>query len=149
MAPGHGGGEVGAADAGAEGGHGAVGAGVAVGADHDVARRHHAGVGQEHVLDAHAPDLEVVDDLVLAGELAHLDGLARRLDVLVGREVVGHEGDAGRVPDLGEPGLVELGDRQGRGDVVGQREVDLRLDDVAGMYLVAPRGASEDLLGDR
>ena len=149
VAPGHGGGEVGAADAAAERGHGAVGAGVAVGADDDVARRHHAAVGQEHVLDAHAPDLEVVDDLVLAGELAHLHGLARGLDVLVGREVVGHEGDAGRVPDLGEPGLVELGDRQRRGDVVGQREVDLRLDDVAGVYLVAPRGACEDLLGDR
>ncbi len=148
-APGHGGGEVGAAHAGAEGGHGAVGAGVAVGADDDVARRHHAHVGQEHVLDAHAPHLEVVDDLVLAGELAHLLGLARRLDVLVRREVVGHQGDAGRVEDLREPGLLELVDRQRGGDVVGQREVDLRLDDVAGMHLVAPRGASEDLLGDR
>ena len=101
------------------------------------------------MLDADAPDLEVVDDLVLAGELAHLLALAGRLDVLVGREVVGHERDAGRVEDLREPGLLELGDRQRRGDVVGQRQVDLRLDDVAGVHLVAPRGAGEDLLGDR
>ena len=37
----------------------------------------------------------------------------------------------------------------GRGDVVGQRQVDLGLDDVAGAHLVAPAGARQDLLYDR
>ena len=48
----------------------AVGAGVRIGADHHVAGRHQAELGQQHVLDADAPDLEVVDDAVLARELA-------------------------------------------------------------------------------
>jgi hypothetical protein len=70
------------------------------------------------VLDADAADLEVVDDAVGAGEVAHLPALARGFDVLVGREVVRYLGDPGRVEDLREPGLLELGYGQRRGDVV-------------------------------
>ena len=45
-----------------------------------------------------------------------------------------------------KPGLLELVDGQRRGDVVGQREVDLRLDDVARLDRLAPAGAGQDLL---
>jgi len=148
-APGHGGGEVGGADAGAEGGDGAVGAGVRVGADDEVAGGDQAHVGEDHVLDPGSAGLEEVRDAVLARELAHLLHLTGRLDVLVGREVVGHEDDARRVGHLVEPGVLELGDGQRRGDVVGQRQVDPRLDDLAGPHRLEPRRAGDDLLGDR
>ena len=45
---------VGGADAGGERAEGAVGAGMGVGADDQIARAHHALLGQQRVLDAHA-----------------------------------------------------------------------------------------------
>ena len=147
-APGHRGGEVGDSHAGGEGRQGAVGAGVRIGADDHVARRHEALLGQQHVLDAHAADLEVVHEAVPAGEVAQYLRLRGRLDVLVGREVVGHEDDLGGVEDALEARLLELGDADRRGDVVGERQVDLGLDDLAGLDRRALAGAGEDLLDD-
>ena len=95
----HAGGRVGRADAGRERAERAVRAGVAVGADDEVAGADDALLGQERVLDAHAADLVVVRDSLRADEVAHDLGLLGGLDVLVGRVVVGHQRDLGGVPD--------------------------------------------------
>ncbi len=142
-------GRVGGADAGRERAERAVRAGVRVGADDDVAGADHALLGQQRVLDAHAADLVVVRDALLARELAHHLGLLGGLDVLVGRVVVGHERDLGRGPRrCPTPILRELLDGDRRGDVVGEHEVELAVDELPGLDLVEAGVRGEDLLGD-
>ena len=75
----------GIADAGVGGAHArgkraerAVGAGVAVGADDEVARAHNALLGQKRMLNTHAADFVIVRDALLAGEFAHAAWPARR-----------------------------------------------------------------------
>ena len=92
-AGGHTGGHIGGAHAGGERAQCTVGAGVAVGADDAVTRRHDAFFGQQGVLDAHLAHIVEIEDVVLVGKLAALLGLLRALDVLVGDEVVQHDGD--------------------------------------------------------
>ena len=87
--------------------------------------------------------------LVLAGELAHLLACSAALMSLLGVKWSGTRAIGAGSKTFVEPGLLELGDGERRGDVVGQRQVDLRLDDVAGVHLVAPGGSRQDLLGDR
>jgi hypothetical protein len=74
----------------------AVGAGVGVGANDEVARADDAALGEKGMLDAHAALLEVVGDAHLVREVARDLGLLGALDVLVGAVVVGHEEDLGR-----------------------------------------------------
>ena len=101
-------------------------------------------------LDADAPDLPVVRDAGARRANSRMILLCvGGLDVLVGREVVGHQGDLRRVEDPVEAGLLELGDGDRRRDVVGQGQVDARLDDVARAHRVAARGPRQYLLYDR
>ena len=65
----HGGGQVGASDAGRERPQAAVGAGVAVGADHQVARKYQALFRQQRVLDAHLAAVEEVRQFLRLREL--------------------------------------------------------------------------------
>ena len=80
-----------------------VGAGVAVGADDEVARAHDALLGQKRVLNTHATDFVIVRDALLTGEFAHLLGLLGAFDVLVGNVVVGHQGDLSRIEHSSTP----------------------------------------------
>ena len=127
----------------------AVGARVRIGADDEVAGAHDALLGQQRVLDAHAADLEVVRDALLAGEVARYLGLLGALDVLVRRVVVGHEADAVRVEHVLASQLAERLDGDGRGDVVRQHEVQVALDELARLHLVQMRVGRQDLLGHR
>jgi hypothetical protein len=96
------------------------------------------------VLHAHVAALEVVRDLLFQGEFAYRADLLRRLDVLVGREVVADQGHAVAIEDLlgthGPKGL----DGQGGGDVVGQYEVDAAADDAPGFRGVVGRVGLQD-----
>jgi hypothetical protein len=115
---------------------------------------HHALLGQERVLHAHAADLVVVRDALLAHEVAHHLGLLGGLDVLVGRVVVGHEHDTLGVPDRSTP--VRRNSRMAMGAVTSLASTMSRL-----QLMSCPRGScpwldlfeagvgGEDLLGDR
>ena len=89
----HAGGHVGGADAGGEGPHRAVGAGVAVGADDAVAGGDDALLRQKRVLNAHLAHVKKVEDVVFVGKVAAAFGLLGALDVLVGHKVVQHNVD--------------------------------------------------------
>ena len=137
---------VGGAHARGEGPERAVGAGVRVGTDHEVAEDDGARLGEQRVLDAGAALLPVVGDMLLVGEVAHLLGLLGALDVLVGRVVVGHEAHAVGVEDLLGPQLAKDVDGDGRGDVVGEHEVEVALHELPRPHLVQPRMRRQDLL---
>ena len=134
------------AHAGGEGTDAAVGAGVGVRADHEVAGHDDAALGEKGVLDAHAALLVVVRDPHLVGEVARDLGLLGALDVLVGSVVVGHEADLVAVEDAGTD-LAHRLDGDGRGDVVGEHKVEVALDELAGNDLLETGVGGEDLLG--
>ena len=123
----------------------AVGAGVAVGADDEVAGDDDALLGEKGVLDAHAALFEVVRDAVLVREVPGHLGLLGRLDVLVGRVVVGDEKDLLAVEDACAD-LAHGLDGDGCRDVVGEDTVEVALDELAGDDLVEPGVVGEDLL---
>ncbi len=81
-------------------------------------------------------------------ELAHHLGLLGALDVLVRRVVVGNQRDLLGIPDLVDADLAELLDRDRRRDVVGEHEVEIALDELAGNDLIQPGVSREYLLGD-
>ena len=81
------------------------------------------------------------------GEVAHLLGLLGALDVLVGRVMVGHEAHAVAVEYLGRTELAEHVDGDGRRDVVGQHDIDIALDELAGTDLIESGMGRKDLLG--
>ena len=136
---------VGGAHARGERAQRAIGAGVAVGADDEVARAHDALLGQKRVFDSHAAHLVVVGDALLAHEIAHDLGLLGGLDVLVGGVVVGHEGDLGRIEHLvGD--LANGLDGDGGRDVVGEHQIQIAFDQLAWLHLIQPRMGGENLL---
>ena len=98
------------------------------------------------MLDAHTALLVVVGDLVLMGKVARNLGLLGALDVLVGRVVVGHEADLLAVEHAGADFAHRL-DGDGRGDVVGEDQVEVALDELAGHDLGQAGMGGEDLLG--
>ena len=119
---------------------------MGVRADHEVAGDDDAALGEKGVLDAHAALLVVVRDPHLVGEVARDLGLLGALDVLVGSVVVGHEADLVAVEDAGAD-LAHGLDGDGRGDVVGEHEVEVALDELAGNDLLETGVGGEDLLG--
>ncbi len=102
--------------------------------------------GQEGVLDAHLADLEVVGDLVVAGERPHRLGLLGGLDVLVRGEVVGHEGDLLFVKDRLLAELGELIDGDRGGDVVSKHQIQVGHDQLAGTYALKACMRRQNLL---
>ena len=114
----------------------AVGAGVAVRSDDEVARADDALLGQQRVLNTHAAHLVVVGDALLAREIAHDLGLLGALDVLVRHVVIGHEGDLRGIEHALDADLAELLDGDGGGDVVGEHEVEIAFDQLTRLHNV-------------
>ena len=125
----------------------AVGAGVGVRADDEVAGHHGTDLGQQRVLDAGAALFPVVGDLLLMGKIAHLLGLLGALDVLVGRVVVGHQANAIAIEYALGAQLAEHIDGDGRGDIVREDYVEVALDQLSGSHLVQAGMCRQDLLG--
>ena len=147
LAGSHAGGHIGGTHPGGEGTHGAVGAGVAVGADDAVAGGHNALFREQCMLNAHLPHVEVVVDVVLPGKGAHLLALLSGLNVLVGGEVVHHQGDFAFVEDVVEARLFKFVDGHRGGDVVSQHHVQVGTDELAGNNGVQTGVGGQDFLG--
>ena len=127
-------GEVGGAHAGRESAQRAVGTGVRVGADDDVAGNDEALLGEQGVFDAHVFFVEEVLHLVLLGEVAADARLVGGRDVLGGDEVIEDDGEAVGVGELRRAGVFERFDGDGGGDVVADDHVDGHPDDLTGVY---------------
>ena len=140
QAGGHTGGHVGGAHAGGECPQRAVGAGVGVGADDDLAGGGQPLLRDEGVLHAHVAHVKEVGDLVLEGKLPGLFAQPGGLDVLAGGVVVQDDGDLVPVEDLGKARLFKLCNRHGGGDIVAQHQVQPGLDELARLHLVQPGG---------
>ena len=61
--------------------------------------------------------------------------------------MVQDDGDLVLVKDLGEPRLVKFGDGHRSGDVVAQHQVQLGLNELAGLHGRKARVLGQDLLG--
>ena len=116
-----------------------------IGAYHQVAGDHQPLLREQHVLDAHAPHLVVVRQLLLAREQAHRAALLCRLDVLVRRKVVGHHHHARRIEHALDAEPRELADGDGRRDIVAEHQVDVDLDKLPGAHLFPPCVGGNDL----
>ena len=123
---------------------------VRICADHEVARRDKTLLRQKRMLDAAVVSyLEVVCDSLLLCERPHRRALGRRLDVLVGREVVWDERNLPAVEHVCPSELRKLSYRDGRGDVVAEDEVEPRHDKFPRAYGILPRMGGENLLRHR
>ncbi len=126
--------KVGRAHAGAERSECAVGTGVAVGADNDVAGDDKPFFGQQGMLDPHIFFVEKVLHAVFLGKITADARLIGRCDVFGGNEVVEHNAKAVGIGKLGRTALFERADGDGRGDVVADDHVDRYADDFARMH---------------
>ena len=127
----------------------AVGAGVRVRADYRVAGNDKPFFGKQGVLDAHFAHLEIVGYVHFVRKFAHGLALLRRLDVLVGREVVGHQRNLVAIEHAVAAEFLKLTYRHGAGDVVAENEVELRLDELPRLHLAKPCVRRENLLSHR
>ena len=119
---------------------------MAVRADDDLAGGDNALLRQQRVLDAHAADLVIVDDVLRAREFAHLLGERRGLNVLVGDEVIRDQRDLRGVEHLDRAHPVKLVDGHGGGDVVAQHKVKLAHEQLARAAALNAGGTREDFL---
>jgi len=116
-------GDVSGAHPGGEGAQGTVGAGVRVGPDGEIARKHQALLGQQDVLNAHLANVIMMGESLFLGKAAHHGALLCALDVLVGSEVIRHHHDLLRVEDPVNAELLEFAHGDGCRDVVGQHHI--------------------------
>ena len=115
-------------------------------ADDHLARQDDALLREDDVLDAGVADLIVVDDALLLREVAHELDLRRGGDVLGGRVMVGHEGDALGVEDRRGPHLAQHLDGYRRRNVVGENQVELTVDEIPGSHRIFACGPCQQLL---
>ena len=145
-AGGHTGGHIGGAHTGRECAQCTVGAGVAVGTDDAVTGGHDAFFGQEGVLNTHLTHIVEVEDIVLVGKLAALLGLGCALDVLIGDEVIQHDGNVLLVEHAVKACLLKLVDGDRGGDIVAQHDIELGIDELACLDLRQTRMCGQNLL---
>ena len=142
-------GQVGAAHPRCEGSQGAVGAGVAVGADHKVSGDDNSLLGQKDM--AH-PDLStfvVMAQLMLPGKIPENLAVLGGRDILVRREVIGNDHHPVAVKDLVPPGFLEFRDGDGGRDIVPHGNIDLRVDQHPGLNLFESRMLRQNLFRNR
>ena len=101
---------------------------------------------KESVLNAHFAHVVKMADAVAAREFPALLALLRRLDVLVGDEVVKDDGDLVLVEHLRKAVLCKLVDGHRGGDVVAQNQIQLRPDELPRRDGFQPRVGGENLL---
>jgi len=142
-------GEVRAADPGGKGPQSPVGAGVAVGADHEIPRSDDPLLRQQRVLDTRLADLEVVADVLFAGEIPHELALFGGCNVFVRGEVIRDKNNLLSVENPFSARFPEDIDRDRGGDVIPQRNVHLCIDQHAGLHRVELRVPGKNLFRDR
>ena len=90
---------------------------------------HHTGAydalfRQEDVFDTDATDFKVMDDAVFFGKVADNLSQFRRFDVLIGRKMVGHQGDFRLIKDR-TADFLKFGNGRRRRNIIGQHHIDV------------------------
>ena len=115
-------------------------------ADDGLAGGHQALLRQEGVLDAHGAYVVVVVDFKFPGKGPALLALGGGLDILVGGEVVHHQGNAAFVKHLVKARRLELVDSHRGGNVIAQHQIQFGLDQLPCPHAVKPCVAGQDFL---
>ena len=119
---------------------------MAVGTDDAVTGGHDAFFGQEGVLNTHLAHIVEVEDIIFVGKLAALLGLGGALDVLIGDEVIQHDGNVFLVEHTVKARLLELIDGDRGGDIVAQHDIEPGIDELACLDLRQTRMCGQNLL---
>ena len=119
---------------------------MAVGTDDAVTGGHDAFFGQEGVLNAHLTHIVEVEDIIFVGKLAALLGLGCALDVLIGDEVIQHDGNVLLVEHAVKACLLKLVDGDRGGDIVAQHDIELGIDELACLDLRQTRMCGQNFL---
>ncbi len=135
-------------DAGGEGPQGPIGAGVAVGADDDVAGPHNPLFREQGMLHPHVAAVVKMGQVLFPGKVSQLLALDGGRDILVGGEVVADQDHPVPVKNLFSPHLMKILDGQGRGDVVAQGDIHPGHDQLAGFHIIFAAVRRENFLGN-
>ena len=119
---------------------------MAVGTDDAVTGGHDAFFGQEGVLNTHLTHIVEVEDIIFVGKLAALLGLGCALDVLIGDEVIQHDGNVLLVEHAVKACLLKLVDGDRGGDIVAQHDIELGIDELACLDLRQTRMCGQNFL---
>ena len=104
---------------------------------------------QERMLDAHLSHLEIVRYLIFPGKLSDAFAVLRRLDILIGHEMIRHQSNLVFVEHALILKLFHFLDGHGAGNVIAQHQIQLRLDQLSCLHLVKPCRRGKDLLCHR
>ena len=107
---------------------------------------HDAFFGQEGVLNTHLTHIVEVEDIILVGKLAALLGLGCALDVLIGDEVIQHDGNVLLVEHAVKARLLKLVDGDRGGDIVAQHDIEPGIDELACLDLRQTRMCGQNFL---
>ena len=114
-------------------------------ADREHARPNDAALGQDNVLNPHAPLLVVVQDVMFARKIAHDLRQLGGLDVLRRLKMVGNQRDLRPIKDRASR-LFKLLDGRGTRHIVCEHHVELADNQLPRLHMVKPRMACENLL---
>ena len=114
-------------------------------ADREHARPNDAALGQDNVLNPHAPLLVVVQDVMFARKIAHDLRQLGGLDVLRRLKMVGNQRDLRPIKDRTSR-LFKLLDGRGTRHIVCEHHVELADNQLPRLHMVKPRMACENLL---
>ena len=98
------------------------------------------------MLNTHLTHIVEVEDIILVGKLAALLGLGGALDVLIGDEVIQHDGDVRLVKHAVKARLLKLVDGDRGGDIVAQHDIELGIDELACLDLRQARMCGQNFL---
>ena len=119
---------------------------MGVRADNQFARADQAFFRQQGMFNAHLSDIEEIDDLVLACEIAAGQALLCGLDVFVRCEMIHNERNLVAIKHLVKSSLFHLTDGNRAGNIIRQCQVEICLDQLTCGYAFQPRMTGENFL---
>ena len=101
----------------------------------------------QHIVEAANVSLNMkLNPVILVGKLAALLGLGCALDVLIGDEVIQHDGNVLLVEHAVKACLLKLVDGDRGGDIVAQHDIELGIDELACLDLRQARMCGQNFL---
>ena len=120
-------------------------------ADNHIPRTGQSVFRDDDVLDAHAflSLLIVIADALCFCKITHPLTLFGGLDIFIGSKVIRHQHDLIRIEHLAEAVSFKYIDRRRSGDIVSQKEIESRLDQIARGAIILSRVLRQNFLCHR